>query len=172
MTWSSVFQHTYNTSVLLLFIEFQMKTNSSFLCWRLLQWNKQIINPQVCLDLKFWFVQISSEQSGILFPPPLLFLSPKTDSSHRLYSLGTGRDQICDVPGSTLARGQEKQKLNCFACWTSEHFEINFDSLSFQEKQSRLWDFFFFLMEGKIFTLFVPLCIWKSQKKLVGVSKS
>lgn len=171
MTWSSVFQHTYNTSVLLLFIEFQMKTNSSFLSWRLLQWNKQIIYPQVCLDLKFWFVQISSEQSGILFPPPLLFHSPKTDSSHRLYSLGTGRDLICDVPGSTLVRGQEKQKLNCFACWTSEHFEINFDSLSFQEKQSRWWDFFF-LMEGKIFTLFVPLCIWKSQKKLIGVSKS
>lgn len=145
MTWSSVFQHTYNTSVLLLFIEFQMKTSSSFLSWHLLQWNKQIINPQVCLDLKFWFVQISSEQSGILFPPPLLFLSPKTDSSHRLYSLGTGRDQICDVPGSTLVRGQEKQKLNCFACWTSEHFEINCGGFTLLPRKSKqIMGFFFF----------------------------
>lgn len=145
MTWASVFQHTYNnTSILLLFIEFQMKTNSSFLPWLLMQWNKQVINTQPWFELKFLFVQISLKKSGILFSPP-----PKTHGyMDRLCALGTGRNQSCEVPDGTLVRGQEKQKLNCFACWTSEHFwnKLWFSLLPGKPKLITRWYFSFFFL--------------------------
>lgn len=124
-----------------------MKTSSSFLSWLLMQRSKQAISPQPWLQLSFfyWFIQISLKQSGILFLPPVLLPSPQTQS----------RETGCvlwEQVETKAGKDQEKQKCCCFTCWTSEHFEINFDSLFFKEKQGRFW----FVWKGKSLPLQAP----------------